>query len=314
MPAMYDRVPHHNGFPSFSKGAVAGRQATLRKTLEKEGLQCALLYGSNRPNSDLAYLTNWPGGREGYVLLPLEGEPALLVQLFNHVPVAEMLSYIPETRWAGTDSIASVAGWLRERKLEQASIGIIGGLPFGQYEKLKSLLPEARFSELTRQFRQQRVVYGEEELNFFRIAAELTDRSIERLERDLRPGLHEYELPLLVETPYLEAGGYAGIHFMASTSMANPDVCVPYQYMRDRVLQSGDVVISEISGAFWCYSGQIHRSFFLGEPTQDWRNLHDAAQECFEAIEAQLRDGATVNAVVDAADILDARGYVCLDD
>ena len=106
---MYDRVPLHNGFPSFSKGDLAKRHAALRKTLEKEGLQAAILYGSGRPNSDLTYLTNWPGGREGYVIVPLEGDPALLVQLFNHVPVAEMLSLLPETRWAGPDSTVTLA-------------------------------------------------------------------------------------------------------------------------------------------------------------------------------------------------------------
>jgi Xaa-Pro dipeptidase len=311
---MYDRVPLHNGFPSFSKGAVASRQEVLRKTLEKEGLQCALLYGLGRPNSDLAYLTNWPGGREGYVLLPLEGEPALLVQLFNHVPVAEMLSYIPETRWAGADSIGTVAVWLRERKLHRTGIGIIGGLPFQQYEKLKSLLPESRLVDLTRQFRQQRMVYGEEELNFFHIAAELTDRSIERLEQQIKPGMKEYELPLIIETAYLESGGHAGIHFLASTSMKDPDICVPHQYLRDRTIQRGDVIISEISGAFWCYSGQIHRSFFLGEPTPEWAHLHQAAQDCYEAIEGVLQDGATVDQVLDAAEVIDQRGYRILDD
>jgi len=311
---MYDRVPLHNGFPSFTKEAIARRHAALRQAMEKEGLQAAILYGANRPNSDLTYLTNWPGGREGYFILPLNGEPALLMQLFNHEPVAQMISLIPETRWAGPDSISTLAGWLKEHGLGQASIGIMGSLPFSQYEKLKGLLSEAKLSDFTRQFRQQRVIYDDEELNFFRIAAELTDRSIERLEKELRPGLHEYELPLLVETPYLEAGGHAGIHFMASTSMRDPDICVPHQYMSNRVLQPGDVVISEISGAFWCYSGQIHRSFFLGEPTPEWQRLHEAAVDCYEAIEAQLRDGATVNAVIDAADVLDARGYLCLDD
>jgi Xaa-Pro aminopeptidase len=311
---MYDRVPLHNGFPSFTKEALVRRHKALRQAMEKEGLQAAILYGANRPNSDLTYLTNWPGGREGYFVLPLNGEPALLMQLFNHEPVAQMISLIPETRWAGPDSIATLAAWLKDHGLGQASIGIMGSLPFNQYEKLKSLLPEAKLSDFTRQFRQQRVIYDEEEITFFKIAAELTDRSIERLEKELRPGLHEYELPLLVETPYLEAGGHAGIHFMASTSMRDPDVCVPHQYMSDRVLRPGDVVISEISGAFWCYSGQIHRSFFLGEPTPEWQRLHEAAVECYEAIEAQLRDGATVNAVIDAADVLDARGYICLDD
>ncbi|HEX6512569.1 MAG TPA: aminopeptidase P family N-terminal domain-containing protein, partial [Chloroflexota bacterium] len=140
---MYDRVPLHNGFPSFTREAVRRRQAALRQAIEKEGLQCGMLYGSGRPNSDLAYLTNWPGGREAYVMLPLEGEPSVLMQLFNHEPVAQMISYMPDTRWAGPDSIVTVAGWLREHELAGASIGLMGGLPFSQYETLKALLPEA---------------------------------------------------------------------------------------------------------------------------------------------------------------------------
>jgi Xaa-Pro dipeptidase len=311
---MYDRVILHNGFPSFSREAIATRHAALRKSMEKEGLQCAILYGSGRPNSDLAYLTNWPGGREAYVMLPLDGEPAVLMQLFNHEPVAQMISYIAETRWAGPDSIPTVAGWLRDHKLADVAIGLIGSLPFSQYEKLKALLPEARLVDFTRHFRQQRVVYDEEEINFFKIASELTDRSIERLEQGIKPGMKEYELPLLIEPAYLEAGGYAGIHFLASTPMADPDISVPHQYLTDRVIQRGDVIISEISGAFWCYSGQIHRSYFLGQPTPEWQHLHEAASDCFEAIESVLRDGATAEQVLDAAEIIDQRGYVILDD
>ena len=35
---------------------------------------------------------------------------------------------------------------------------------------------------------------------------------------------------------------------MASTNMQNPNVYVPHQFQRDRVIQQGDVIISEISG------------------------------------------------------------------
>src|SRR5205823_9300698 len=96
--------------------------------------------------------------------------------------------------------------------------------------------------------------------------------------------------------------------------MKYPDIRVPHQYLRDRVIQHGDVIISEISGAFWCYSGQIHRTFFLGEPTAEWQRLHEAASDCYEAIEAVLMDGATVEQVLDAAEVIDQRGYVILDD
>ncbi|HVA25235.1 MAG TPA: M24 family metallopeptidase, partial [Chloroflexota bacterium] len=70
----------------------------------------------------------------------------------------------------------------------------------------------------------------------------------------------------------------------------------------------------EISGAFWCYSGQIHRSFFLGEPTPEWQRLHQAAVDCYEGIESVLKDGASVDQVLDAAEVIDQRGYVILDD
>jgi Xaa-Pro aminopeptidase len=89
---------------------------------------------------------------------------------------------------------------------------------------------------------------------------------------------------------------------------------VPRQYQSDRVLESGDALITEISGAFWGYSGQIHRTFFLGEPTDAWARLHGAAEEAYAAIESVLRDGATIDQVLDAAEVIDRSGYTIFDD
>jgi Xaa-Pro dipeptidase len=310
----YDRIPLRNGYPSFSPAEIAARHAALRGLLQERGLDCALLCGPGRFNQDMLYLTNWPGGREGYFLFPVEGEPGLLMQLFNHVHMAKTLSLVPDTRWAGPDSIATIAAWLRDAGLAKARIGLIGSLSFSQYEKLRKELPEAVFSELSRPFRQLRLIRSEEEIEFFRVAAALTDRSLARLQAALKPGLREYELATVLESTYLEAGGYSGIHFMASMPMANPNVFVPHQYQSDRVLQEGDALISEISGAFWGYSGQIHRTFFLGEPTKAFAHLHETAVLAYEAIEKVLRDGATVEDVLDAAEIIHERGYTICDD
>jgi Xaa-Pro aminopeptidase len=89
---------------------------------------------------------------------------------------------------------------------------------------------------------------------------------------------------------------------------------VPRQYQSDRILESGDALITEISGAFWGYSGQIHRTFFLGEPTDAWARLHRAAEDAYTAIENVLRDGATIDQVLDAAEIIDRSGYTIFDD
>jgi Xaa-Pro aminopeptidase len=68
-------------------------------------------------------------------------------------------------------------------------VGLAGALPFAAYEHLRELLPEARFVDWNRQFRRLRLVRSAEEIAFFHAAAELTDRSIERLAGGLRPGM-----------------------------------------------------------------------------------------------------------------------------
>jgi Xaa-Pro aminopeptidase len=309
-------VPTRNGYPTFSQAEIARRHAGMREALREQNFSGLVLYGAGRFNSDIQHLSNWPGGREAYVVLPVESEPVLLAQLFNHVPMAERLSLIADTRWAGADSVATLADVLTKQVKDRARVAVVGALPFSQYARLSELLPETTLVDWNRDFRRLRLVRSDEEIALFHVAAELTDRSIDRLARDLRPGLRESELPALVEGPYLEAGGYAGIHFMTSTPMHEDAelAFVPHQYQSDRVLQAGDAVITEISGAFWGYSGQIHRTFFLGEPTAEWTRLHRAAEQAYEAIEATLHDGATVDDVLDAAEVIHDAGYTIFDD
>ena len=56
--------------------------------------------------------------------------------------------------------------------------------------------------------------------------------------------------------------------------MREPDVCVPAQYQSDRVIQAGDILITEISANFWGYGGQCLRPYAIGaEPTAEFRAL-----------------------------------------
>lgn len=311
---LYERVPLRDGFPSFSKQEIDRRHAVLRGILERENVDCAIVYGAGRFHPDLLYLSNWPGGTEGYVLLPLAGEPVLLVQLYNHVPMAERLSLIPDTRWGGPDAITTVAAHLTAQGLQRGRVGLIGGLPFSAYERLKAALPDAELVDLSRPYRERRLIRSEEELQFFRAGSAVTDRAMEALETQLRPGLREYELAAIVEGAFLEEGGYTGIHFMASTPMKEPTTFVPHQYQSDRVIQYGDAVITEITGSFWGYGGQIHRTFCLGDPTSEWVRLHEVAVATYEAVEGVLKDGATVEQVMDAAEVVHRAGYTIFDD
>jgi len=308
-------VPTRDGFPSFSAEEISRRHAALRRLMAQQDVALVVAYGPGRFNQELLYLASWPGGREGYVLLPLEGEPQLLVQLFNHVPMAQRLSLIADTHWAGSSSIATVAQGIRDLGLAAERIGIIGPLPFQQRDALASSLPEAKLVDFGSTYRDLRLIRSDEEIEFFRIGARLSDLAMQALQVRLRPGLREYELAAIVEQPYLDAGGYTGIHFMSTTPMQDPRSFVPHQYQSDRALEPGDVLITEISGTFWGYSGQIHRTYTIADrPTPEYERLHKTAVAAYEAVERVLRDGATVEDVLDAADLIHERGYTIFDD
>jgi Xaa-Pro aminopeptidase len=96
--------------------------------------------------------------------------------------------------------------------------------------------------------------------------------------------------------------------------MAASDLAVPRQFPSTRKVQNGDVVVAEITAAFWEHPGQVLRSFALGEPTQLYRDLHAAADAAFDAIAAVLKAGATPAQVVDASGVIEARGFTIIDD
>jgi Xaa-Pro aminopeptidase len=100
-----------------------------------------------------------------------------------------------------------------------------------------------------------------------------------------------------------------------STPMSDPRVCVPHQQHPDRVVQQGDVVVTEISTTFWGYAGQILRSFTVGaEPTPLYRDLHAVAVQAYDDMTGLLRAGVTVGELLEAAEVIDKAGYSIWDD
>ena len=75
--------------------------------------------------------------------------------------------------------------------------------------------------------------------------------------------------------------------------MAAPRLGVPTQFVANRKVARGDVVVAEIATAFWEHPGQVLRSFAVGaEPTPLYRELHAVADAAFDAVAAVLKDGA----------------------
>jgi Xaa-Pro dipeptidase len=302
-------------YPIFSDREIATRHQAVYRLMERENVDALLIYGAGRYASDVYWLSDWPSSREAYVLFQTGKEPAILLQLFNHFPMAKVMSVITDVRWAGANTTNSVLDLIRERGLESKKIGLVGALPYQVYLKVVEKFPGAAFSDLTNKLRMERTIRSPEEIERIRFASKLTDESIEALAGGLKAGMREDEIAALIEPAYLKRGGYAGIHFMSSMPMRDPDFPVPAQFQSNRKLQKGDCLITEISGAYSGYSGQIHRTFSIGEgPTPEWQRMHAAAVEAFEVLAEVIKDGATTTEAEEAAEIIHRRGYSTYDD
>jgi len=302
-------------YPTFSAAEIERRHKTAYTLMEQEGVDALLVYGSGRYASDIYWLSDWPSSREAYLLMQSGKEPVILMQLFNHYPMAKVMSWIKEVRWAGANTTNSVVELMRERALESKKIGLVGSISYQLYITLRERYPNASFVDLGSKLRTMRTIRSVEEIERIRFASKLTDRSIQALAEGLREGMREDEIPALIEPVYLKAGGYAGIHFMSSMPMRDPDFPVPSQFHSSRKLKKGDALITEISGAYSGYSGQIHRTFSIGEgPTPEWQKMHDAATEAFEVLSKVIKGGATTTEAEEAAEIIHQRGYSTYDD
>jgi Xaa-Pro aminopeptidase len=247
------------------------------------------------------------------LLVHTPGEPdALLVNFYNHVPNAREIATEAEVRWAGQDAVATATGELARRGGRGARLGTIGSFDHRAHAVLAGV---AEPIDMNRDYTRLRLVKSEEEIEWVRVAAGMTDEGLRALHEHARPGASEVELADLVERAYVAQGGTTHIHYLAATPMAQPSVCVPRQYPSLRRLHAGDVLICELSASYWEYAGQILRSIAVeAEPTPLYRELHDVADAALRAISGQLRPGATAEDLVEAAKVIDESGFTIRDD
>jgi Xaa-Pro dipeptidase len=314
-------LPPDRSYPSFSKEEFARRFRQIRDRMDAADVELVVVCGRGARNPDVLYLSNWLSTSEAWVLFPRDGESTMLVQLSNHVPLARIMANTPDVRFGGSaptgsvDTVPTLIEALKERGVSSGRVGLVGLITWREHARLVEAFPAVQWVDFGAQMRDQRQVKSAEEMERLSISARMCDLSAMALAEQARPGLTEHDLAKIVEDTYLAEGGVNGIHFMVSTSMSDPRGGVPCQHLSDRVLQRGDVLVVELSTNYMGYTAQILRSYTIdAEPTPVFADMHDVAMEVFDRVASVIRDGSTVPAILDAAEVAARRGYTIYDD
>jgi Xaa-Pro aminopeptidase len=297
-------------YPRFSDGEYRRRHAALAEVMARRELDHLLVVTDHRAGNAPQWVTGWPGTVEAYVVFRPGEAMTMHVEWFNHFPLAKKLARGVDVRWGEHHGIALTMEELKRRNAKR--VGLIGPLPARKQREL-----EKAFSvvECDADYVRRRLVKSEEEIDWLRIGAAFSDAGFASLLANISVGMSERELGNLVERAYVGEGGTTFIHFIGVTSMAKPELFVPPQFHSSRRVQHGDVVFCELSGSFWDYAGQVLRTFSVGaEPTPLYRALHETAEAAFDAVTGVIRHGTTMEQVLDAAGVIEQRGFTVCDD
>jgi Xaa-Pro dipeptidase len=299
-------------YPRFSDGEMVRRRAAVEALLARAECDHLVFCGANRFGSVVQWLTQWPVTAEAVGVLTPGKRDALFVQYVNHAAQARLIADKADVAWGGGSSIGAAIDVLAKRGARNNHLATIGPLNADQHAALS-----ARFGKpksLNRDYIRLRQVKSPEELDWLRIGAHFSDLGMAALRDGLKIGMTERELGNRVERAYVAQGATNVIHYIGVTSMNAPDLAVPRQFASTRRVQAGDVVVAEISAAFWEHPGQVLRSFALGEPNKLYRDLHAAADSAFDAIAAVLKAGAVPADVIEASGLIEERGFTIIDD
>jgi len=297
-------------YPRFSDAEYARRHRALQAVMEHAGVDHLLVITDHRTGNAPQWVTGWPGTVEAYVIFKPGETMTMHVEWFNHFPLAKKLAKSCDVRWGEHRGITLTIAELKRRGAKR--VGLMGPL---MARKQRELEKEFALVELDAEYVRLRLIKSEEELDWLRIGAAFSDAGFASLLEGTKPGLTERQLGNLVERAYVGEGGTTFIHYIGVTSMAKPNLFVPPQFHSSRQVQQGDVVFCELSGSFWDYSGQVLRSFTVGaEPTPLYRDLHAAAEAAFDAVTGVVRHGTTMDEILQAAGVIEERGFTVCDD
>ena len=266
------------------------RYRLVRKAMKEEGIDALLVVGNNHASGSplfstgsFRYLTDFfIFSLYGLLLFFREDEPVLLVPMELQEAMAKKYSWIRDVRISFSYA-ETVARILQEKRLQDGKIGVISmeSLPASTYLSLQERLPKALFSEATSLVLPLRFIKGEEERRLMEKAGELNDGAYQKVLKQLKPGMREYEVAGIVEGYHRGKGADKTFNLVFSGPFPATQDGIPFQGLPwcpgQRAIEKGDCVHLEMTTVYGGYWNQLVRMIAVGHRNAELEKFHHAA-------------------------------------
>ena len=266
-----------------SKGEIDRRYANVRAALERDGLDAALVCGSEYTGFEgaVTYLSGFQiVHRYAYVVLPREGEPAIVFP--------SEARYVGEhgTSWIEDQVFADRPGeWLADR-LRGRRVGVYGIDYVMAVRDHEALEDHAELVNWDLAFDHARAVKSDEELESVRDSVRINTDGFHAFLQAYAPGRSAADALAPAEKLFVERG-------CGRLTMNMVLVGAEFAIARAETLLGAFCVPSlEIAGpgGHW-----VEVSRAIGSPNDEVKRMNEAYDEYFEVARSALRPGATAH-------------------
>ncbi len=268
------------------------RFARLRQAMEQQQLDALLVAGKGHwwtGRGYLRYLTDFHlWGHDGLLLLPLAGEPMLVLSSYAVAERIAARGWVTHTS-GDVYLVPRMVAEIKARGLERARIGVAGYrwiISAGTFAELATALPEATLLPADDLFDQVRMIKSTLEIEQNRELWTLARSAMERFVELLEPGRSQRELSAEAARVALEGGARDILIFIGESPEA-------YDPPADLPLRCDDIVRyhMEICGpsGHWC---ELTVTCCYREPTELEQRRLESELRAFDAIRPLARPGA----------------------
>ena len=280
----------------FSAAEYARRLALTRAAMAKAGID--VLIATDPSNQ------NWLTGYDGWsfyvhqaVVVPLEGKPfwwgrrqdsngAVRTVDLATTDVEFYLDHFVQS--TTRHPMQDLAEKLAARGLAQGRVGVeMDNYYFSAkaYTTLLTSLPEAKVVDATALVNWQRAVKSDEEIEFMRRAARISEKIATLAIERATPGLRKNELAAEIMSAGITGVGDDWGDYPAIVPLmpSGTDAAAPHLTWNGDEMKAGEVTFFELAGCYRRYHVPLSRSVFLGTPPDHIKRGEAALVEGLEA-------------------------------
>jgi Xaa-Pro dipeptidase len=302
-----------------------GRLRRAGEAMAEQGLNALLVYGAAEVNADpIRYLSGYVHvfpGASSLFLLPLEGDPVLLIDQPWHLEEARKMAFVDDVRaypnpgrtWLADDLRSTVHDAFAAAGVERGRVGLLSGTtPLVYRDLLESAVPCATLANGTPVWAELVASPSDWDAANIRRTAQVADEGLAAAVEAAGAGVPEYEV-CLRSLERMASLGAEFLHGSGASTHINigsfSDVISnvrPFLFTGNR-LEEGQMFWLDLSACFaGCYT-DTDRTISVGEPTREQRELYDVTVEMYRV----LLDGA--NAGVPGGELWEQGNRVAVD-